>query len=80
MTVSVFKSQPALHNDVQMRWMSAGCVNCLGILGVDLGGRRHYKVIKLMLEVTAYFREYLSNTYKIVAPDNLYFDINFKDL
>ena len=26
------------HNALQMRWMSAGCGNCLGILGVDLGG------------------------------------------
>ena len=51
-TVSVFKSQPALHNAVQMRWMSAGCVNYLGILGVNLGGRHHYNVIKLMFEVT----------------------------
>ena len=31
-----------------------------------------------MFEVTTCFREYLSNnTFKIIAPDNLYFDINF---
>ena len=52
MTVSMFKSQPALQNDVQMRWMSARCVNCLGILGMDLGCRCHYNVIKPMLELT----------------------------
>ena len=51
-TVSVFKSQPMLHDAVHMRWMSAGCVNCLGILGVDLGGKHHYNVITLMFEVT----------------------------
>ena len=51
--VSVFKSQSvANHDAVQMQWMSVGCVNCLGILGVDLGGRRHYNVITLMFEVT----------------------------
>ena len=48
----MFKSQPVLHNAVQMRWMSAGCVNCLGILGMDLGRRHHYNVIKLKFEVT----------------------------
>ena len=51
-TVSVFKSQPAQHNAMLMLWMSAGCVNCLGIHGVDLGGRHHYNVIKLLFEVT----------------------------
>ena len=49
-------------------------VNYLGILGEDLGVRHHYNVIKL--SDFTYFREYLSNTFKIVAPDNLYFDIN----
>ena len=48
----MFKSQPALHNAGQMRWMSAGCVNCLGILDVDLWCRHHYNAIKLMFEVT----------------------------
>ena len=61
-TVSVFKSQSALHIAMQMRWMSAGCANCLGILGLNLEGRYHYNIIKLMFEVTANFREYLSNT------------------
>ena len=59
-TVSVFKSQLGLHNAVQMRWMSAGCVNCLGILGVDLRGMHHYDVIKLLFEVTF---PILENTY-----------------
>ena len=35
-----------------MLWMSVGCLNCFGILGVDLGSRHHYNAIKLMFEVT----------------------------
>ena len=54
--------QPALHNAVQMRWMSAGCVNCLGIFGVDLG--HHCNVIKLMFEVILPVLENINVTLK----------------